>query len=767
MLLIALLALPLSAQQNLLQNPGFEADTNGMPDGWTFAWESTHGGDAARGIEKQEPDWGIDRDIKHSGEASVRCGVGRPVDDGVWTQEGIAVPEGAKFLKVTAWCRAENVTDGVGTVAIVYIGAEATWLGADYSAIACIADTDWAHYTGYSKIPAGAETIRFRLWTNFNYAGPGTFWFDDLEMVAVDEMPEVKTIYLDEAEPPVPTADETARGFMLFSRGTERLVFPNSVPTVDERVDSLNISACSGEYEPAMLAVRALRDLSSLNVTVSGLPFDVDVRSVRTHPKLGQSRWGPFNEPLMDAPLFLEKRADLSLAADTNQPYWITVRVADDAKAGAYPATVTISAEGTSAEIPLTVNVHPFALAEPGGITLGMYAQMRDDPEWVRESFADMRAHGMTGIGLGGNSGLALSENDGKITIDWSAISALKLNMDAYARAGFPEPMCWLMGADIPKFCEQFAPIDSDEFAALYTQIIRAINAHGTEVGWPEIIYQPIDEPFEHEKNLDRCIRLLRVLKSIPGVRTEEDGMNGAWHNFTDDAYDLTDVMVLHDGPVLNRGTIDLDAWETFKRRCANDGKLIWFYNIDLTAWHPEPIRFMTGFGLYKSGAQGVIEWCYMWPVKPDDPGKIYSNPKALLYRFPAAPGESGGPCIAYEAAREGIDDYRYLLTLRQLVDRAQGTDGEDVANEIWAGVQARLDEATFEGCKGKAGQGNWTGKCEMLPDGNRAVRGDHKIDNNWDFAEYDSLREQIAAGIIRITGNYPFASWSSNQCPN
>jgi hypothetical protein len=753
---------------SLLHNPGFEADANGdgLPDEWTFAWQSTHSGDAQRGIEKQEPDWARDTQVKHSGDASVRCGVSRAVDDGVWNQEAIALPEGAKYLRVRAWCCAENVKGGAGTVGVVFLGEGGRWLGAAYQAITVDRDTDWTQYTGYAAVPKGTQTLRVRVWTNFAYRGTGTFWFDDLELTPVAEMVTPKTVYLNADEPlPAPTTEEWDSSIILLTRSYLRLVFPNSDWAEAERVSRLKLAACPGEYKPVPLVVRALRDLVNLTVVVSDLAgaagtipaSAIDVRSVRYQPKEGQARWGPFNETLMDVPLFLEKRNSIDLPPGTNQPFWLTVRVPEDTTTGQYAGTVTISAshEHERREIPLEVSVRPFRLAEPKGITFGLYAKMRTDPAWLQETFADMRAHGMTSIGLCGNSGLAMSVQDGKVGIDWNGQSTLERNMDEYVRTGFPEPLVWLMGGDIPKVCEGIAAIDTEEFTEAYRQVITAINEHGKQAGWPEIIYQPIDEPFEHEKLLDRAMRLLQILKTVPGVRTEEDGMNGAWHNFSDECYRLTDVLCLHDGPVLQRGTLDLDQWWDFHAKCQRDGKLLWFYNIDLTGWHPEPMRFMTGFGLWKSRAQGVIEWAYMFPVNEDDPGAVYSQPKALLYRFPVAPGESGGPCVAYEAMREGIDDYRYLLTLAQLVEQAKASGNPEVAKlaeDAWRPVQSRLDAASLEGCRGSAAQGDWTGACEILPDGNRAVRGDHKIANNWDFADYDALRKQIADGIIRLT---------------
>jgi len=750
-----------------IRNPGFEADADGdgLPDGWSFSWRRTHHGDAERGVEKREPDWAWDKRIRHSGAASVRCGVSRPVDDGIWTQDNVPLPTGARYLKLTAWCRARDVQDGTGNVAVVFLGEKKKWLGANYSAITVVKDCDWTQHIGYAEVPKGTQRVRIRCWVNFRYSGTGAFWFDDLEMTPSDKMVRPKTIYIDETPPPEPTDEERSRGFMLFSRHALRVLFPNAAPTAAERVDALSIAACRGEAEPAVLAVRALRDLTDVRVTVSELrgaagvipPEAIDVRSVRFHPKQGQGRWGPFNETLMDVPLFLEKRDRLAVPANRNQPFRLTVHVPQAARPGRYEGKVSVVAAGTrGAVLPFVVEVHPFQLATPQGVTFAMYTRMRTERPWIRESFADMRSHGMTSVALCGNSGLAMTVEDGRVVVDWNGESALERNMDEYVRAGFGEPMVWLMGGDIPKVCQQIAPFKSEGFAKGYRQVITQIIAHGKRVDWPEIIYQPIDEPFEHTKRMSRAVRLLRLLKSIPGLRTEEDGMNGHWENFTDEVYRLTDVIVLHDGPTLHRGQLDMAEWWRFHAKAVADGKRIWFYNIDLTAWHPEPVRFMTGFGLWKSKATGVIEWAYMWPVKEDDPGAVYSQPKALLYRFPRAPGESGGPTLGYEAVREGVDDYRYLLTLHQLVRRAESSAkpaAVRAAKEIWRPIQAKLDAASFEGCKGRAAQGSWTGRCEILPDSNRAVRGDHKIANNWSFDDYGAMRRQIVDGIIRLRG--------------
>ena len=748
-----------------IRNPGFEIDENGdgLPDHWTFAWKTTHNSDARRAAEKTEPDWGWDRQVKHSGSASVRCGVARPVDDGVWSQDAIPLPPGVKYLKITAWLRAQGVNNGMGSVGVVFLGENDKWLEADYTAISALKDCDWTLHSGYAQVPKGAQTMRIRCWVNFNYKGAGTFWFDDLEAAPVDKIVKPNAQYVDLAPRPEPSGEETDRGYMLFTRSCLRLLFSNSKPRPEERLKDLTVRACPGEREPAVLAIHALRDLRGVKVSVSDLKGSsgaipskaIDTRSVRFLVRAGQSRWGMFHEAPLEVPLFLDQRERIEIGAGRTQPFWLTAHVPEDALPGTYHGAVTVEAEGAaSAQLPFVLEVYPFHLAEPRGIFFAMYERQRSDPEWIAESFADMHAHGMTGVGLYGDCGLSLAVQDGKPVIEWNGQSELERNMEAYARAGFPEPPVWLVGRDIPAFCGKIAPVGSQQYAEAFRQIVLQVNAHGREAGWPEIIYQPVDEPFEHADRLANAMCLLKALKAIPGVRTEEDGMNRRWSGFPPEAYGLTDIFVLHDGPTLNRGRVDMNEWRAFLPKAAADGKTIWFYNIDLTGWHPEPMRFMAGFGLWKSGATGVVEWSYMGPVKEDNPATPYGQPNALLYRLPKAPDESGGPTIGYEGFREGVDDYRYLLTLSQLVEKARksGSRKATLAEEIWAPVQAKMDQASFECCKGSAAQGDWTGPCDVLPDSGRSVSGDHKIENNWQFEDYDALRRQVAQGVVRLS---------------
>ena len=88
---------------------------------------------------------------------------------------------------------------------------------------------------------------------------------------------------------------------------------------------------------------------------------------------------------------------------------------------------------------------------------------------------------------------------------------------------------------------------------------------------------------------------------------------------------------------------------------------------------------------------------------------------------------------------------------------------GEDLSKLYPIVYPGQSDTATFDNCVGKASQGDWTGKCEIRPDGTRVTHGDFKIDNNWGFGDYDALRAIIAAGIGEIARRAKPAGTAAN----
>ncbi len=757
-------AAPTEDASNLLPNPGLELDENhdGRPDGWSFAWEFTHSNDKQRGVRKQPPQFLWDDTTAHSGQRSLFIANQRPQDDGVWTLDGVPLPPDARFLKLQAWIKTREIKGTQALVSAVFQGEGRKYLGADYSAIAVNADRDWTRYTACLAPPPGTLTLRIRLWLNMGYSGTGAVWYDHLTLTAVDRCETPIQRYEDDRSLPELTARQKESGYVAYARHYLRLIFPTSVPDQAEIGRPLACFAAPGEREPLALAVRAWRDLKGLSVTCTPLTAEggaaiggerVSVRPVRYGKKQGQSRWGMFHSDVMEVPLYLASRERIDLAADRSQAFWITVHVPDAAPPGRYRGTVSVSAHGLApTRLPIEVEVLPVTLREPKHVYFGMYHRPVGDDAFRAAAWRDMREHGMTSVGLCCNLGAKLELDGDRVRVTFDGSGDLERAVNEYRAAGFTMPIAWLMGSDVLRWCRQRAGGEEARFSACYRQIIEAIIMHGNRRQWPEIIFQPLDEPFEHASQMDDTETCLRILKSIPGVRTEEDGPNGRPENL-ERVYALCDVLVYHDGPTLRRGEYDAEGWRAFLDRTRKDGKEIWFYNIDLTGWHPEVLRFGYGFGLYQAGGTGMIQWSYQTALRPERPQQVYDKLDTIIYQYPPAGDETGGPTLAWEAAREGVDDYRYLCTLERLVEETSARGGPRAARAqtLWSAVRERLSAIDFRGSTGSAAQGDWTGRTELAPEGDKIVSGDHKMANGLRFEDYDALRRQIADAIVEL----------------
>ena len=85
------------------------------------------------------------------------------------------------------------------------------------------------------------------------------------------------------------------------------------------------------------------------------------------------------------------------------------------------------------------------------------------------------------------------------------------------------------------------------------------------------------------------------------------------------------------------------------------------------------PNRFLTGFLFFKSGAEGCASWIYQAGKKDpynDFDGSDYREAKDAMIVYPSPKGPV--PTLQWEGIREGSDDYRYLYTLGELIEKAK-----------------------------------------------------------------------------------------------
>ena len=100
------------------------------------------------------------------------------------------------------------------------------------------------------------------------------------------------------------------------------------------------------------------------------------------------------------------------------------------------------------------------------------------------------------------------------------------------------------------------------------------------------------------------------------------------------------------------------------------------------------------------------------------------------------------------------MDDYKYLFTLQKLIEEltARGDRRADRATVLWREIEEQLSRIDFNGSTGSAAQGDWTGRKELSPEGDKIVSGDHKMANGFRFSDFNELRRMIADAIIELT---------------
>jgi len=303
----------------------------------------------------------------------------------------------------------------------------------------------------------------------------------------------------------------------------------------------------------------------------------------------------------------------------------------------------------------------------------------------------------------------------------------------------------------VKKWALKQGPLDSDAFASAYKGVIESVVEEGKRRGWPEIIIQPEDEVFGDPQRFESCFRCLKLIKEIPGARTEMDGPNTNLER-AKLTYPFTDLLVPAYGPLIyGQRVYERQEWRDIMAQAHKEKKLVYYYNFDTTGWHPESMRFAFGFYIFATGADGIIEWAYAGSgAGAYDEFKGKSGTTTFFY--PKTDEEQGGPSIGWEGVREGVDDYRYICTLQGLIARGEKSQDERVRREAAAAkqtLQQIADAVDISRLRTNMSmQGQWTTETSD-EDGDLARSGSFKLPVPLRFEDYAAARRQVAERIV------------------
>jgi hypothetical protein len=418
-------------------------------------------------------------------------------------------------------------------------------------------------------------------------------------------------------------------------------------------------------------------------------------------------------------PLLPRDRFDLS--PGITQPVWITAAVGKDAPAGDYAGTVRLVCdEKVLAEVPYTVHVWNFAIPEhstfkaiydislgPGGETLWNETTTQAYPQIARAMAARRTCPNrvLPDPAFRYENGRAFAdftEFDRTARVyfdDWKFPHAYMPDLFYLFGWGFPPKDVFgehpFPGA--PPFEKADRTVLRAEYKRAYQACLRLFWEHVKAKGWSDrFVLYISDEPFFQQEPIRRQMKeLCAMIHEVdPGIPI----YSSTWRHVPewDGSLDIWGLGQFGEVPV-----------ETMARIRA-EGAKIWFTTdgqMCLDTPYCAIERLLPHYA-FRYGAEAYEFWGIAWLThdpyrfgwhayipQTDQPGQSYwirypNGDGFLLY--PGTPIGKEGPVssIRLEQAREGVEDYEYLLLLRTLADR------EKAAHRECPAAQRALEEA-------------------------------------------------------------------------
>ena len=539
------------------------------------------------------------------------------------------------------------------------------------------------------------------------------------------------------------TQEERAMGAQLFRAHWMKHVFPNMKPPREYPADVvLDATACPGEMEPMTLSIHALKDLKTVAISfpedlksADGGTIPANAFSIRTIRCMNKRPTYQMKSYYADIPMILDGEGALEIKKGTTRSFWLDVAVPKDARAGIYKGMAVLDLDGVKKSLSVEIRVRGFALPDERTQFFGEYYTHPGDVALIDGDLAYMRSLGMTSLGLCIEPDVVLCRyENGKASLKWKEGDAFVAAMEAYKRHGYPCPVILLADPGVTFALRQGLKIPQEEFFSAHQAFWRAMLEEVKARGWAELIVQPVDEPaWRGKAAMDENVSLLKSLKQVPGLRTEQDGPGDAYfHNV---AGPLADVWNYNGGV----GTPEVMA------KLKKEGRLAMLYNCDVESYRPVTSRYVTGFFQVRSGADGVFNWAFR--SFHGSPFNDFDSPLGDTTNY--YPGEGrikGGPGIGLVSSREGIDDFKYINYLRQLIKEHSGEKAdyaENVLDSLLESIQYKpfvRNEAKFSDMGDDK-------------DGKGFISGFLNLDNGWELEDYDRAREIIAGQIEELLG--------------
>jgi hypothetical protein len=520
-----------------------------------------------------------------------------------------------------------------------------------------------------------------------------------------------------------PTAAESAKGYALFVRDWMQDVPANAIPRREETGHPLETFSCAGKLEPLVFSLYPLRDRGVVTLSVT------DLKSASGVVPASAVKFGVVSHRLTRvtgegtvytiAPRFILPRNVAHIQKGTTTTFWLTLHTPESVKAGLYRGRLQLRfADGSADSLPLSVRLFSTPLdpldvaAGPwgSGLSLPWYDSDLGDyrREMFRKSLAKMREYGCTtfsGIPTLRLRGWKGREPD----IDFTQADQ---EMEDARALGFHSVVVNYNGGiqGFNNYAIDEAAMKSagfDNYVAFLRAILTAVDAHAKRAGWLPVAYNLCDEP------IGDAAREAAVNARAWGEAAPPDMITTGATSIDSSAAPNDPHLELartlrvanlnmHDEPSLNALQSQGGRWAFY-----NGGN-----------------RWTFGVYMYKCAQQYGMKWRLDWywnaaagdpyyalDCREDDYAWVVTNAQRELI-----------PTLHFEREiREGIDDYRAMLTLARLVREKPGNPAAAGARQL---LEAKLDSFKL---------------------------GERDHDAKWSISEYREFRLKLMEAIERL----------------
>lgn len=695
----------------IITNPGFEKAKDGVPEGWTFP-------------ESVLPV--LDKEVKFEGAQSLKLTAKIKDYEAVGVKQTVTVKPNTGYVLS---CRIKLDGDNSAMVGFSVEGLNAwpnQWLAGK---------TNWKRLECQFRTGEEQDKVTINL---FAYTAP--CWVDDFQLKEDDsvKMGDITPVV---GEMPPVSEKASKLGYVVFTKNYFERVYYTTIPKKEEITDKLELSATPGEYEPVIFMVRALKNLKGVKITAGDLKGKtgelIEKSNIKIDVVKSLKRQVTTNQYEM-VPVYLANEKNTNIPKDTTQQFWVTIKVPEGSAPGKYQGQMNITPEGgEGSSLNLEVEVLPFKLVSPP-VAFGMYytqaiyfyyatpelSKIINTPEYVTKCLQDMKEHGMTSVAIYADP--EFSDEYKNITVDFTRTYIegklpMETMMECLEKVG-------LVPDNVPlPFISHGTRGGWGSFGDRKT--IGLIEKERKNRKWPELLYYFEDEPNLPDR-IESARRTYKTLYEGTPVRTVtaigETGIKAVG-----DLYDvwITSVTEIHKTASIAK----------------EKNKEVWGYDCVLNGLSPVADRFMYGLFSWKTGANGMWQWEYGKPVVFIEDDESVTGDIFLALGYVIYTRNGPIPTIGWEGKREGIDDYKYLLTLEETIDKCK-------KNKNSAQMENKVKEA--EALLQKINE-----KIDLVSYSKRYIAHgaalDYRLDNvpleNLTSDDYNKIRGEVAKQIIEL----------------